>query len=490
MKKNNLTTAVVAGLAGVAGISSIATAVNLNSDGLGQVLVYPYYTVNNGIDTLISVVNTTNEVKAVKVRFLEGKNSRECLDFNLYLSPYDVWTAALVAQTATSTYVPAVNVGQDSVKIITSDTSCTVPGISGQEFLPYAFSGAFDDYIGNDLARCTEGHFEMIEMGTVIGSDASAATHTASGVPSSCGTIIGNWTPVTGKWSIDSTVNMVAPDGTGGLFGSTSLVNTVGGVDMTYNADAIQAYSLSLQHSDPGSLLPNVGSGSEDTSNIFNNGSVQTDTWASANIQAVSALYMHDNIYGEYVLNNNIGANTEWVVTFPTKFAYVDEDNTPFSPLDIPYEPFTVANSTTGIGACEPYRVTGLYDREEQSPSNPPGTIVPSPVPPGIDPTIPVFCWETNVLEFNREAEELGNSRVLGSRNTTHLTPGYAEGWVSVSFNDVLQSTDDNATLTTYSGLPVTGFAVQRYVNANLDGGVLANYAGIFAHRYSKNIVS
>ena len=107
MKKNNLTTAVVAGLAGVAGISSIASAVNLNSDGLGQVLVYPYYTVNNDLNTLISVVNTTNEVKAVKVRFLEGKNSRECLDFNLYLSPYDVWTAALVAQTATSAYVTA-----------------------------------------------------------------------------------------------------------------------------------------------------------------------------------------------------------------------------------------------------------------------------------------------------------------------------------------------------------------------------------------------
>ena len=476
MKKNNLTTAVVAGLAGLAGISSISNAVNLNSDGVGQVLVYPYYTVNNGINTLISVVNTTDEVKAVKVRFLEGKNSRECLDFNLYMSPYDVWTAGLVEAP-----------GGGNSQILTSDTSCTVPAISGQVFLPFAYTGAFDDGIGSSLERCTEGHFEMIEMGTVIGTDAAAATHTAAGVPSSCATINGNWTPVTGKWVGDSTINMVAPDGSGGLFGSTSLIDVAGGVDMTYNADAIQAYSLSLQHSDPGSLLPNVGTGSEGTSNIFNNGVVVTDAWTET-IQAVSALYMHDNIYGEYVLSDSIGANSEWVVTFPTKFAYVDAANSPF--LTVPNEPFTVAIAPgpASIGACEPYSVTGLYDREEQTPSTPPGLIVPSPVPPGIDPTIPVFCWETNVLEFNRADDILGDSNVLGSQNTTHLKPGFDTGWVSISFNGNPsvpagagnQNTNDNAATRTYNGLPVTGFAVQRYTNSNLTGGVLIYNVSIF----------
>jgi len=46
MKRNNLTTAVIAGLAGVAGVASISNAVDINNDGLGQVLIYPYYTVN------------------------------------------------------------------------------------------------------------------------------------------------------------------------------------------------------------------------------------------------------------------------------------------------------------------------------------------------------------------------------------------------------------------------------------------------------------
>ena len=75
MDRKNLTAAVLAGLAGAAGIASTAQAVNMNPDGLGQVLIYPYYTVNGGNVTLLSVVNTTGQGKAVKVRFLEGINS-------------------------------------------------------------------------------------------------------------------------------------------------------------------------------------------------------------------------------------------------------------------------------------------------------------------------------------------------------------------------------------------------------------------------------
>src|SRR6186713_3300414 len=92
--------AALAGM-GVLGIVDSAQAVHINQDGLGQALVYPYYTArsvgaNNAYATALSVVNTTASAKAVKVRFLEGKNSREVLDFNLFLSPKDVWTAGIV----------------------------------------------------------------------------------------------------------------------------------------------------------------------------------------------------------------------------------------------------------------------------------------------------------------------------------------------------------------------------------------------------------
>ena len=78
MNKNSLTTAVIAGLAGVAVIANMANAVNLNPDGLGQVLLYPYYTVNGGQNTLLSVVNTTNVGKAVKVASSKAITAAKC----------------------------------------------------------------------------------------------------------------------------------------------------------------------------------------------------------------------------------------------------------------------------------------------------------------------------------------------------------------------------------------------------------------------------
>src|SRR5712664_4088304 len=94
-KRKALFTAVVAGL----GAAGTAEAVYLSPNALGQVLVYPYYTTNNAggnaWNTYLSVVNTTSRAKAVKVRVLEGKASAEVLDFNLFLSPNDMWAASI-----------------------------------------------------------------------------------------------------------------------------------------------------------------------------------------------------------------------------------------------------------------------------------------------------------------------------------------------------------------------------------------------------------
>ncbi len=164
MKRNSLTTAVVAGIAGVAGFAGLANAVDLNPDGLGQVLIYPYYTVNIGQDTLFSVVNTDPvNGKAVKVRFLEGYNSREVLDFNLYLSPNDVWTAAVT------------QVSDDGgAQVSTSDQSCTDPsrpgGLAG--CVPFGCLSTAPapvpaDEGPQDITRTREGYIELISMGDI-----------------------------------------------------------------------------------------------------------------------------------------------------------------------------------------------------------------------------------------------------------------------------------------------------------------------------------
>ncbi|CAH9014821.1 hypothetical protein [Candidatus Nitrosacidococcus sp. I8] len=97
MKKTKLATALA--LAVGVGAWQGAQAVNLNPDGSGDALYFPYYTVRtsdsgSAMTTSIVIVNTTNQTKEVKVRFREGKNSWEVLDFDVYLSPQDIWTGA------------------------------------------------------------------------------------------------------------------------------------------------------------------------------------------------------------------------------------------------------------------------------------------------------------------------------------------------------------------------------------------------------------
>ena len=210
MNRKNLTAAVLAGLAGVAGIASTAQAVNINPDGLGQVLLYPYYTVNGDNMTLLSIVNTTEEAKAVKVRFLESENSVEVLDFNLYLSAYDVWTASIEEQPEgrmDDSCDP--NPGDDTdvyctgpVLVVNADeNSCMVPSFPKiQSFLPFAYMG---DGGTQSQDRMNQGHFEMIEMGVLTdeGFDPdNGATH---------GLVDGEWMPkdcaaLNSAWTLDA----------------------------------------------------------------------------------------------------------------------------------------------------------------------------------------------------------------------------------------------------------------------------------------------
>ena len=138
--KKSLYTA-IAGLSAL-GVTGIAEAVHVNPDGLGQVLIYPYYTVAPDVghsavpdaqyNTLLSVVNSTASAKAVKVRFLESLNSREVLDFNLYLSHNDVWTAGIVPTA-------------DGAGVVTYDKSCTTPSLTAGTVYPFVasqYSGA------------------------------------------------------------------------------------------------------------------------------------------------------------------------------------------------------------------------------------------------------------------------------------------------------------------------------------------------------------
>lgn len=533
MKKSSLTASVIAGLAGVAGLVNVSSALNVNPDGLGQVLIYPYYTVNGGNATLISVVNTTDETKAVKVRFLEGRNSAEVLDFNLYLSPFDVWTGGVVDNGDPA--APA--------QLITQDTSCTVPAIVGAvPFKDEVYRNTDEGPYG--LARTREGHLEIIEMAIVTNPTYQAyIKHNTAGVPANCAAVQGLWRAPGGAWvpnGLDGqTVGTDSP--TGGLFGGAEIVNVAGGTNLSYNADAIEGFYISESgqrlHYNPGDTRPNLGQaqsgdGAGATAVIFDNGTlVQLPfTGALAGRNAVSAVLSHNEIYNEYSTGAATAALSEWVITFPTKRLHISQ------PTALGKLPFTSTYRwiTAQRGAPESIAVE-YYDREEGNSSNQPEELCFSPCAPGEGPDGLTLNFEAQVITFNQGPSPSGDggvgevltgndaSAILGSYYARNLdlfksytaggdgvfTPAdvtadvlntsvFSLGWVRMTignpatnflFTEATSATDPNILV----GLPVTGFWAATYTNGSLDiDGVqtLSNYGGIHKHRADRDAVT
>ena len=100
-----------------------ATALAVTAGGVGHALVVPYFNAQNGNMTVLHITNTdqTNG-KVAKVRFRSASNSDDLLDFQVFLSPGDVWTAAVTAD------------ANGLAQITTADNTCTVPALTTQSF--------------------------------------------------------------------------------------------------------------------------------------------------------------------------------------------------------------------------------------------------------------------------------------------------------------------------------------------------------------------
>lgn len=139
-----------------------AQAVHINPDGLGQVLIFPYYRVSENYATPFQIRNSMNQFKAVKIRFRDGRESHDILDFNVYLTPFDVWQGQ-------------IQMIDGEPVVWTRDTTCTMPiqvdyasvetpwqEFNGGRYLPFRDNFA-------DPSDFTEGYIEVIEMGILDG---------------------------------------------------------------------------------------------------------------------------------------------------------------------------------------------------------------------------------------------------------------------------------------------------------------------------------
>lgn len=281
MKKNVLTLSIAAALVGLTGGvhamnaqlggATAATSLALNGDGIGHALVVPYFTTQDSNSTKINLVNTdqTNG-KAVKVRFRGAANSDDIFDFQVFLSPGDVWTAS-VAKNANGLS-----------QLTTGDASCTKPAASVLNATPFVTARLDPSMTAAQLANGTrEGYVEIFNMGDIpplntaggvaiydaIGATTAGFDTVATNLANPLFTAIkhvNKVAPCSGSaWTKLDTTNLVWATAAGtptagstaaltpasygllppttGLMANVTIINTVGAASWTSEAVAIQS---------------------------------------------------------------------------------------------------------------------------------------------------------------------------------------------------------------------------------------------------------
>ena len=212
-------------------------------------------------------------------------------------------------------------------------------------------------------------------------------------------------------------------------------------------------------------------------------------------IDMISALFMHDHVYNEFVLDSGTKSGTDWVVTMPTKrYYYTRVTGEP----TVSYAVEKLFQRNFGAdGACDDI-LLNVYDREEAVVKVDVGF---SPPKPGEKAN--TLCWEANVMTFNA-------SNVLGSKNNRNIATTYQNGWADLQFPVIsaprcTSCTLPNTTITslsgarttgtaTYIGLPVVGFAAISFQNGTLvnpgtvSGLIQSQYGGNFVHKTKRTV--
>lgn len=463
-------------------ISSPAHAVNIAQDNLGETLVFPYYTTRNGWATYFNITNTSNTKTVVaKVRWREGVNSRDARDFNVFLSPNDVWTAAVV-NTA------------DGAKMVTSDKSCTIPQLSqdgsntGIDFTNGAYTGAFADGGDTSLDRTREGYFEVISMGVAVAGTtvANSALHVGGSgdnaqTPANCGALhaLGlNNAAIAAELSepenlLKGRAVLIHPE-TGSAAGYDPLVlanfynpaTVVTGGVVTY-PDGAGNVGNNIYDA-PSSVSPNLSSGTPAIANFVDDSTGLTvsmmgsdyGTGSSqvASVDAVNKLIMHSSVINDY--NVRFDSQTDWVVSFPTKNFFVDPKNgtTDSFSASMPFGPFADGEVFANGESCVNVSM-GAWDREEYQPTNQVGF---SPFVPGVSDRL---CNEVNLVSF-------GESNVFGSSLSNQFAslPG-ENGWARLSFAN--------------GALPSIGFRMESRTNDKTPG---RSYGFANDHAYERPV--
>jgi len=483
MKKNVLASSVAAALLGF-GMVGAAHASN--------VLVVPYFTAQTEHATLLNIVNG----KAVKVRFRGAANSDDVFDFQVFLSPGDVWTGN-VSKGATG-----------AAQLTTTDASCTKPAKTVLNSTPFVTSRVDSTLSADGKAEQTrEGYIEIFTMADIPPNLAGAtgdakdvnplytAIKHVSGVAPCTGTA---WTgldsaavrtAITGgtldKLVSDTTVAGVTikgltPPTTGGLFANYTIINVaragawdgeatpvaVGSVDTIpyWPQIATPATGVAGYTADPLFLANSVDAAGDPAPGEIAAGNYDlpdlSTPYTAAGTPAAQAIavtnaFSVSSVTNEFLANADIQATTDWVFSMPTRRYSValdytttgTDDGRRFNPAlkEVWFGSDNTAVSNRLI--CVSGVTASVRDQEERVVTVTTEVVVS----PSNLPADTLFCGEAGVLSINGGAVK-PTPTVNASVAVTDLDVPYAAGWITLSTPGA----------TAANGLPVVGQSFSR----------------------------
>ena len=510
MKKSTLALSVIAALGGL-GIASSALAITtigggtaaalvLNADGIGHQLIVPYFTVQGDNVTLLNITNTDLvNGKVVKVRFRGAANSDDLFDFQVLMSPGDVWTAT-VSQDAASKVA----------RLTTTDKTCVLPAaVSQAGGNTFATSRVDPTPVkGNSANETREGYVEIINMAdipvstpTSTGSPAAsplytAAKHvlgvapcTAASLEAALGTDVADvpgaairgMLPPTGgltsDWIILNQANTAAWSGSATALEARTAAGARGVANLAFWPQKFGVpAAFATSTADP--LLKLAPLAGEQAAQQYDLPDLSTpvllsDASANARATATANALAVTSITNQYVTSTDINAVTDLLFSQPTRrYAVAYNYATPA----VVYNPavashYAAANTTEkDRQVClnqliSPTSQNKIFDREETTPGVGGTVFVISPNVPSAASTF-LICGETAVYSINAGiANASALSATVNRGDISIAGTTYKQGWLTVA--------TPGATAT---GLPILGGSFIRASNNVVNYGFLWNH--------------
>ena len=440
------------------GLAPISIATELSEDGMGEVLIFPFFIADNGWDTYINVqavsrrtatASQWSQALSLRVVLREGRNGDIIDTFNTYATHpngQSAWRAALYRNAQGQT---RLRVAEGQCLVDSNGQAHAGPGIE----LPVAASvGLIEVY---SMAEPSRSFGKLLEESL------------------DCEELAANWESPDGRWTVDPTDDWSHPmPWASAISGQGTLINVQQGLSGVYQATALRNFNGGhvLVHTDPGSLSPNLA----DAQPAMVNGVTQPD-----GITTVAKLLTTRALSNDVVTLDEVAASTDWIISYPTSGYHaarpfdVEIGGEPrncssfgyYGPEPGPGEPLvstTIAQagnvffSSSGDGTWR-----GYYGELE---------VTPAP----LTQTGVALCNAVNVLTFDGRPSMLLPEGSPYLENLDGLVGGSSHLWWA-PVGDQLGAS---------GGEPVLALRLTRFVNGTLEGGsVLSNYLFMDAHR-------